>query len=101
MQNLFLDGFWLIAAFAVVYLVGVFTSQWAKDKIKGVPSSLRTALKTTEASALAEINKVRDKAIADVASLLNKGKQAVAAEVAPAPAPAPVVPAAPAPPVTQ
>lgn len=97
MERLALDGFWLLGAFAVVYLVGVFTAQWAKDKIKGVPSNLRAALKTTESSALAEMNKARDKVVADTANLLARGKAAAVAEVtkvapalAPAPAPAPV-----------
>lgn len=77
-----LDGFWLAAALAVAYLVGVFTSQYAKDKLTGVPSDLRAALKTTEASAVAELTAAKSKAVADVATFLAKGKAAAAAETA-------------------
>lgn len=76
-----LEGIWLLGGFAVVYLIGVFTSQWAKDKINGVPSSLRSALKTTEAAAVKELAAARDRLVAETASLLAKGKAAAAAEV--------------------
>lgn len=98
MESFFLKGFWLLGSFALVYLVGVFTAQWAKDKIFGVPGDLRAALKVMEAGAIKELNAARAKLVADTVGLLNRGKAAVAAQVA-----APVVivaaPAAPAAPV--
>lgn len=91
-----LEGLWLLGALAAVYLAGVFTSQWAKDKLNGVPTTLRSALKTAESAALNEVKASRDKIVADVATLLNKGKAAAAAEAAKVLAPAaPVAPAAP------
>lgn len=96
MPNFALDGLWLLGALGVVYLAGVFTSQWVKDKIKGVPSDLRAALKTTEAASLAEVTSARDKVVAETATLLSRGKAVVAA-AAPAALAAPAVPAAPVP----
>lgn len=95
-----LEGVWLLGGFAVVYLVGVFTSQWAKDKLSGVPADLRSALSTLEAAAKKEIVAAKSKVVADTATLLAKGKAAVVAETvkltdpAPAPASAPVAAAA-------
>lgn len=90
-----LEGFWLLAAMGVVYFVGVFTSQYAKDKINGVPASLRTALNVTESAALKELQSARDRLVADTANLLAKGRAAAAAEVAALEHKAPVaVPAA-------
>jgi hypothetical protein len=91
-----LDGFWLLAALLAVYLAGVFTSQYVKDKLSGVPSDLRAALKTTEASAVAELTSAKTQAVANVATLLAKGKAAAAAEaakLAPVTAAAPKTPA--------
>lgn len=95
MQAVALEGFWLLAAFAVVYLVGVFTAQYAKDKIFGVPADLCAALKTMEAGALTELKNARAKLVADTIGLIAKGKAAASVEVAKvvapvAPAPAPV-----------
>lgn len=81
MGALALEGFWLLAGFAVVYFVGVFTAQWAKDKIKGVPGTLRAALRVTEAAALKELTLARDKIVADTATLIVKGKAAASAEI--------------------
>lgn len=80
-----LDGFWLIGSLAVVYLIGVFTSQWAKDKLKGIPPELRSALSVTEASTLAELKAARDKVVADVTTLLSRGKAAAVAAALPTP----------------
>lgn len=77
-----LDGLWLLGALAVVYLVGVFTSQWAKDKLSGVPADLRSALSTLEVAAKNELAAAKSKVVADTASLLAKGKAAAAAEAA-------------------
>lgn len=76
-----LQGFWLFAALAIVYFIGVFTSQWMKDKISGTPASLRTALHVTESAALKELAAARDRLVAETATLLSRGKAAVAAEV--------------------
>lgn len=81
MQAIALEGFWLLAAFAIVYLVGVFTSQWAKDKLSGVPSDLRSALKTLEAGAVKELAAARAKLVADTVNLISRGKAAAATEV--------------------
>ena len=45
MLKLALDGFWLLGALGAVFLLGVFSSQYIKDKISGVPSDLRAALR--------------------------------------------------------
>lgn len=94
MKNIMLDGFWLIGALAVTYLVGVFTAQWAKDKLLGIPSDLRSALRVVEAGARTELSAAKAKLVADTVGLLNKGKAAVAndaTKVAGAVAPKPVV----------
>jgi hypothetical protein len=90
-----LEGFWLLAAFAVVYLIGVFTAQWAKDKINGVPSTLRSALKVTEAAAVKELHDARDRLVAETANLLAKGRAAVAAKFDPPPPVVSITPVAP------
>lgn len=81
-----LNGFWLLAALAVVYLVGVFTSQWLKDKIAGIPADLRKALKSTETAALNELTAVKAKVVANTATLLSDAKQRVINDVTPKPA---------------
>ncbi len=98
MEKFALDGFWLLGGLGLVYLLGVFTSQWLKDKISGTPATLRAALKATESSAKAELAKAQMAAIADIGNLFKKSATAVsaaapapvAAAPAPAPAPAPV-----------
>lgn len=97
-----LHGLWLLGGFAVVYFVGVFTSQWAKDKINGVPSTLRSALKATESAAVKELAAARDKIVADTATLISRGKAAASAEIAKVegrvdPVPVPAVPVVPLP----
>lgn len=86
-----LEGLWLVGALAVVYLTGVFTSQWAKDKLSGVPSDLRSALSSLETSAKNELAAARARVVADTATLLTTAKAKVAVDLAPAPAAAPVV----------
>lgn len=92
LEHLALDGVWLVSALVLCVLVGVFAAQYIKDKLTGVPSPLRTALKATEAAAIAELKKAEQKVIAEVAK---KATAAAAAQAAPAPAPAaPATPAA-------
>jgi hypothetical protein len=88
---------WPWAAFLVVYLVGVFSSQWLKDTINGVPAELRTALSSAETSAVGAISAAKTKAIADVTnSLPHAAAKKAAAPVAAAPAaPVAAAPAAP------
>lgn len=81
MGALALDGLWLLAGLGVTYLIGVFTSQWAKDKINGVPGTLRAALKVTEAAAVKELTAARDRIVADTATLIAKGKAAAVTEI--------------------
>lgn len=90
-----LDGFWLLSGFGLFYLLGVFTSQWLKDKISGTPATLRSALSATESSAKAELQKAEAAVIADVGNLFHKAATAVAAAAPPAVAVA-AAPAAPA-----
>lgn len=95
MLNFALEGLWLLGGLAAIYLAGVFTSQWAKDKLFGVPADLRSAIRAMEAMALTELSAAKSKIVADTVTLLAKGKAAAASAGAPAPAPAPVpVPAA-------
>jgi hypothetical protein len=89
MEKVALDGFWLLGGLALAYLTGVFTSQWVKDKISGVPAELRTAIKATESSALSELTKAKAAVVADVSKLFTKAATATAA-AAPAAAAAPV-----------
>lgn len=94
MGKLALEGFWLLGGFTVVYLVGVFTAQWAKDKLNGVPASLRSALNATEASALKQMHSAKEQVVANTATLLG-GRVAVPdPAVNPAPAVAQAAPAA-------
>lgn len=89
MHNFVLDGFWLIGSLAVAYLLGVFTAQYAKDKINGVPSEVRAALKNLEAKALATASATKNKAVADAVSAITPPMPAVAKPVPAAPAAAP------------
>ena len=65
MFHFVLDGLWLVGALVAVYLLGVFTSQYAKDKLYGVPSEVRAALKALEAKTAASVAAAKDKAVAD------------------------------------
>lgn len=86
-----LEGLWLLAALAVTYVTGVFTAQWAKDKLTGIPGDLRTALASLETSAKNELAAAKAKVVADTATLLTNAKAKVAADLTPQPSPAPVV----------
>lgn len=65
-----LTGPWLAGALVLAYLVGAFTIRYIKDTLKGVPSTLRTALNNTEKNALAKLKAAEQKAINDVTGLL-------------------------------
>jgi hypothetical protein len=92
MEKLALDGFWLLGGLAAAFVVGVFVSTYIKDKIKGVPSSLRSALGTAETDAVAALKAAETKVVSDVAGMFKKStataKTAAATAVTPA-APAP------------
>jgi hypothetical protein len=96
-SNIALTGVWLAGGLALAILVGMFAAQYVKDLVKGVPSTLRTALKQTEANALAALKAAEQKAIMDVTGLLPAAKAAAPVAAAPAAAPAAAVvqPAAP------
>lgn len=65
MIHLALDGFYLVGALVAAVLVGIFASQFVKDKIKGVPSPLRAALKATESQALAALSDAEKAVVAE------------------------------------
>lgn len=89
-----LNGPWLLGALALTFLVGVFASRYIKDVLKGVPSSLRSALNATETNALAALKAAEQKAIADVTGLLPASKATAAAPAATAAAPVAAAPTA-------
>jgi hypothetical protein len=90
-----LSGLWLAGALVLAYLVGAFTVRYVKDLLKGVPSSLRSALNATETNALAALKAAEQKAISDVTGLLPAIKTAAPATPAAKPAAAAAAPAAP------
>lgn len=61
-----MDIWTYLALGAGLYLLGVFTSQWVKDTIKGVPTDLRTSLSTAEAAALQSLKDAKTKVAADI-----------------------------------
>lgn len=71
MEQLALNGLWLIGALAAAVLVGVFVSQYIKDRLTGVPSPLRTALQSTEASALAALKEAQAAVVTDITNLVS------------------------------
>jgi hypothetical protein len=86
MFHFVLDGFWLAGALAAAYLLGVFTAQYAKDTLNGVPSDLRAVLKNVEAKALAALKRSKSNAVADAAAAISAPMPAAVKPVAP-PAP--------------
>ena len=90
-----LSGLWLAGALVLAYLVGAFTVRYVKDLLKGVPSSLRSALNSTETNALAALKAAEQKAISDVTGLLPAINTAAPATPAAKPAAAAAAPAAP------
>ena len=90
MFHFVLDGFWLLGAIAVAYLLGVFTSQYVKDKLRGVPSEVRAALRNLEAKALAQAAATKNKAVSDAVSTITPAMPAVAKPVILVPAAPPI-----------
>jgi hypothetical protein len=90
LKTVVLDGFWLIGALAAVYLLGVFTSQYAKDKINGVPSDLRTVLNNVQAKAVAALKANKANAVASAAAAISAPMPVAAKPVAPPAPPAPI-----------
>lgn len=68
--TLTLTGVWLLAGHALAFLVGIFTSQYIKDTLKGMPSQLRTALNAHEKTSLASLKDAETKAINDTMTKL-------------------------------
>lgn len=98
----------LLAATAVAFIAGVVLSQRVKDKLRGVPSELRSAIASTESQTLTAMKAAQADALSKllpaaaavkpVAEPVKAAAVAPAPVVAPAPAPAPApVAAAPAP----
>jgi hypothetical protein len=87
MAHVILDGFWLIGALAAAYLLGVFTAQYAKDTLNGVPSDLRAVLKNVEAKALAALKASKSTAVANAAAAISAPMPVAVKPVAPPPAP--------------
>jgi Tfp pilus assembly protein PilX len=85
-----------IGVVIAVFFLGVFSSQWVKDKISGVPSDLRLALKAAQAAALRNVQAAQAKAVADATSAFTKAAVSVAPPKTPL---VPYTPAAPAPPL--
>ena len=75
-----------------VFFLGVFSSQWVKDKISGVPSDLRLALKAAQAAALRNVQAAQAKAVADATSAFTKAAVSVAPPKTPPALVLPVVP---------
>lgn len=71
MHNFVLDGLWLVGALVVTYLLGVFTAQYAKDTLNGVPSDLRTVLKNVEAKAVAALKSSKANAVTVAAAAIS------------------------------
>jgi hypothetical protein len=84
MLNFALDGFWLLGSLAAVYLLGVFTAQYAKDKLSGVPSELRTVLKNVETRALTALKRSKANSVADAAAAISAPMPVVAKSIVPA-----------------
>ncbi len=68
--TLTLTGVWLLAGHALAFLVGIFTSQYIKDTLKGMPSQLRSALKAHEKTALSTLKDAETKVISDTMTKL-------------------------------
>lgn len=92
-MDTFLNSFWmLVGGGAALYLLGVFSSQWVKDKITGVPAELRAALSASETAALQALSDAKSRVISDVTSFFAPTPAPVTAPVAvPVTAAAPVV----------
>ena len=83
-----LSGLWLLAGHVLAFLIGIFTSQYIKDTLKGMPGPLRAALKAHEKTSLASLKDAETKAINDTMTKLGialpAAKPVAAKPVAPA-----------------
>jgi hypothetical protein len=59
-----LDGLWLFGALLIAFVLGILLAQKIKDFINGIPSDLRSVLKTNEQVAVATITKAQADALA-------------------------------------
>ena len=79
-----LDGFWLLGAGAAIFMLGVFTSQYIKDKIAGVPSDLRAALRALETKTAATVAAAKTKVVADAVKAISPVMPVVVKPLTPA-----------------
>ena len=85
-----LSGLWLLGGHGLAFLIGIFTSQYIKDTLLGMPGALRAALKAHEKTSLASLKDAETKAINDTMTKLGI---ALPAKPVAAKAAAPVAPA--------
>ena len=85
-----LSGLWLLGGHVLAFLIGIFTSQYIKDTLLGMPGALRAALKAHEKTSLASLKDAETKAINDTMTKLGI---ALPAKPVAAKAAAPVAPA--------
>ena len=85
-----LSGLWLLGGHVLAFLIGIFTSQYIKDTLLGMPGALRAALKAHEKTSLASLKDAETKAINDTMTKLGT---ALPAKPVAAKAAAPVAPA--------
>jgi hypothetical protein len=82
-----LSGLWLLGGHVLAFLIGIFTSQYIKDTLLGMPGALRAALKAHEKTSLASLKDAETKAINDTMTKLGialPAKPVAAKPVAPA-----------------
>ena len=91
LTTLTLSGVWLLGGHVLAFLVGIFTSTYIKDTLKGMPGALRTALNAHEKTALTTLKDAESKVVSDTMAKLGIAP--------PAPKPAAAKAAAPAAPV--
>ena len=65
-----LSGIWLLAGHVLALLVGIFSSTYIKDTLKGMPGPLRAALNAHEKTSLASLKDAETKAINDTMTKL-------------------------------
>ena len=65
-----LSGLWLLGGHVLAFLIGIFTSQYIKDTLLGMPGALRAALKAHEKTSLASLKDAETKAINDTMTKL-------------------------------
>lgn len=92
LTTLTLSGVWLLGGHVLAFLVGLFSSTYIKDTLKGMPGQLRTALNAHEKTALTALKDAESKVVSDTMTKLGLPQPAAKA----APAAAAAKPAAPA-----